>query len=70
MKVLANLGADIVRFNLGGIVAVVVGAIDLFAGSRLGAGVDYGLVASGLAALGLHVKDVVGVAAVTSEPSK
>ena len=59
-KVLSTVATDVVRFNLGGLVATVVGAIDLFSGNRLGTGVDAGLVAAGLASLGLHVKDFSG----------
>ena len=58
-KVLTSLAADVVRYNLGGVVAVAAGIVDLATGQHLGAGVDSALVVAGLAARGLHVKDTV-----------
>ena len=63
VKVLKSLAGDVVRFNLGGLVAVAAGIVDLATGQHLGTGVDTTLVVTGLAALGLHVADSVGAAA-------
>ena len=63
LRVLRTLSADVVRFNLGGLVAVAAGIVDLATGQHLGSGVDTTLVVTGLAALGLHVADSVGAAA-------
>lgn len=59
-RLVASLSADLVRFNLGGLVAVAVGVVDLVSGSRLGTGVDSTLLIAGLAALGIHISDTVG----------
>ena len=56
-KLIQTITADVLRYQLGGLLAVAVGVADLFFGQRLGAGVDGSLVVGGLAALGVHLAD-------------
>ncbi len=69
-RVIKTLAADVVRFNLGGLVAVAVALVDLVSGQHLGAPVDTTLLVTGLAALGLHVADNVGAVADASSIQK
>ena len=57
-KLVASLSADVVRYSLGALAAVVVGAVDVFTGHHFGTGIDTSLVVLGLAGLGIHVSDV------------
>lgn len=63
VRLLRTLSADVVRFNLGGLVSVAVGIVDLLSGQHLGVAVDTTLLVAGVGALGVHVADTVGAAA-------
>jgi hypothetical protein len=61
-----TITADLIRFQLGGLLATAVGVADLFFGTRLGRGVDVSLVVGGLAALGVHLADFAPTAGIDS----
>lgn len=61
VRLLASHAADVVRFRFDGLVVLAAGIVDAVAGQHLGSSLDIALVTAGVAALGLHLKDCVGV---------